>query len=75
MLDEESYISKVQYLYGRLVCRCDRYKQESAMSYPAKSVITCEHYPTKEGNNTLAEPGTGDVNDTDGSRRHSRRNE
>ena len=45
------------------------------MSYPVKSVITCDYYPTKEGNDTLAVPGTGDVNDTEGSRRHSRRNE
>ena len=45
------------------------------MSYPVKSVITCDYYLTKEGNDTLAVPGTGDVNDTDGSRRHSRQNE
>ena len=45
------------------------------MSYPVKSVITCDYYLTKEGNDTLAVPGTGDVNDTEGSRRHSRRNE
>jgi hypothetical protein len=71
-LDKGAFASEVQYLYGRLVCICDRYKQESAVSYPVKSVITYNKYPTKEGNDALAVSRREDAKDTDGSRGRSR---
>jgi len=37
VLDEEAIISKVQYLYGKHGCRCDRYKREGSTSYPGRS--------------------------------------
>lgn len=42
------------------------------MSYPVKSVITCNKYPTKEGNDALAVSRREDAKNTDGSRGRSR---
>lgn len=48
-MDKGASFPKVQYLYGKLECKCDRYKQERNVSYPRKSVYKGDKYPTKEG--------------------------
>ena len=71
-MDKSANSLKVQYLYGKLVCRCDRYKQERDMSYPGRSVFAFNKYLTQEGNDELAVSRRDDVNGTEVSRGRSR---
>ena len=71
-MDKGANSSKVQYLYGKLVCRCDRYKQERDVPYPGRSVFAFNKYLTQEGKDELVVPRRGDANGTEVSRGHSR---
>ena len=71
-MDKGANFSEVQYLYGKLVCRCDGYKQERDMSYPGRSVFAFNKYLTQEEKDELAVSRRDDVNGTEVSRGHNR---
>ena len=71
-MDKGASAPKVQNLYGKLGCICDRYKQERDGSYPWKSVAPDDNYPTQEGKDVLAVSRREDAKSTDGSRGRSR---
>lgn len=71
-MDKSANSLKVQYLYGKLVRRCDRYKQERDTSYPGRSVFAFNKYLTQEGNDELMVSRRDDMNGTEVSRGRSR---
>ena len=48
MLDEESIISKVQYLYGRHVCICGGHKREGGCALPGEVCQPAMSYRRRE---------------------------
>ncbi len=48
-LDERANVFKVQYLYGKIVCKCGEYKRESESALPGEICNFADELPSLRG--------------------------